>query len=124
MSTPPVRDTLRDQFDIDLDVAEREIRVFGEVDMMTAPLLTAAATSMLTSAPGDLVLDLAGVTFADSALLHAIDQMRAALDDDDECEVRLLNASAAVKRLFLAGGSAELLHDAQDPVRRPPPRLP
>lgn len=42
------------------------LRVSGEVDMATAPQLREAALDALRTAPGLLVLDLAGVSFMDS----------------------------------------------------------
>jgi anti-anti-sigma factor len=109
MTAPPDHETLRDHFDIEIDVGEREISLFGDVDSATAPLLSAAASSLLNAAPGALTVDLGGVTFGDSTLLNAIEEIRAALDGH---ELRLINPSAAVKRLFLAGGAAELLREA------------
>jgi anti-anti-sigma factor len=44
------------------------VAVAGEIDLATAPQLRAA----LTAAPGDLTVDLAGVTFMDSSGLGAL----------------------------------------------------
>ncbi len=44
------------------------LRVAGELDLLTAPELNAA----LAEAPGDVVLDLRGVTFVDSAGLAVL----------------------------------------------------
>jgi anti-anti-sigma factor len=106
MTATPGNMRLNGQFDIDIDVSEREIRVFGEVDIGTAPLLTSAVMSLLTATAGPLTLDLGGVTFGDSALLNAIETIRGDLHGG---ELRLINPTPAVKRLFLAGGLAELL---------------
>jgi anti-anti-sigma factor len=115
MTARPTGDRLSDQFDIDLDVSEREIRVFGDVDMSTAPLIVTAAIAMLKSIPADLQLNLAGVTFADSSLLTAIDQIRAGLSVR-EGKIQLVSSSAAVKRLFLAAGVTELLSGVPGPA--------
>ncbi|PKV96903.1 anti-anti-sigma factor [Amycolatopsis echigonensis] len=48
------------------------LRVHGEVDMVTAPLLTAAVDEVLAGAPSVLVLDLAAVEFLASAGLTAL----------------------------------------------------
>jgi anti-anti-sigma factor len=106
MTAPPGDKWLNGQFDLDIDVSERELRVFGEVDAATAPLMTSAAVSLLTASAGHLTLDLGGVTFGDSALLNAVETIRGGLHGG---ELRLINPTAAVKRLFLAGGLAELL---------------
>jgi anti-anti-sigma factor len=105
MTAPLEREALREHFDISIDVHAREIGLVGELDMATAPLLLAAATTFLAELPGPLMLDLAGVTFADSSLLSVIDAIRADLTED----LWLTNASAAVKRLFLASGATGLL---------------
>jgi anti-anti-sigma factor len=99
--------TSREKFDISIDIQARVIGLVGAVDIATAPLLLAAATSLFGLHPGDLTLDLAAVTFADSALLKVIDELTGRLNVD----LRLINATAAVKRLFLAGGATHLLRD-------------
>ncbi|WP_244223707.1 STAS domain-containing protein [Amycolatopsis circi] len=48
------------------------LTVYGEVDMVTAPLLTAAVDEVLAGAPPVLVLDLAAVKFLASAGLTAL----------------------------------------------------
>ncbi len=115
MTARPTGERLSDRFDIDLDVPEREIRVFGDVDMSTAPLLVTAAIAMRNSMPADLQLNLAGVTFADSSLLSAIAQIRGGLSAS-ESRICIVSSSAAVKRLFLAAGVTELLSGVLDPA--------
>jgi anti-anti-sigma factor len=107
MTSPLGREASNELFDISIDIEAREIGLFGEVDMATAPLLLAAAMPFCGRRRGDLTLDLDGVTFADSSLLNTIEEIAARLDG----EVWLLNPSAAIKRLFLAGGATRLLHD-------------
>ena len=92
--------TSTEPFDISIDIQARVIGLVGAVDIATAPLLLAAATSLFGLHPGELTLDLAGVMFADSALLQVIDEITGSLAVD----LRLINATAAVKRLFLSGG--------------------
>lgn len=48
------------------------VTVAGEIDCSTAPLLTAAVDSLLAASPAEVVVDLCGVTFLDSAGLHAL----------------------------------------------------
>jgi anti-sigma B factor antagonist len=48
------------------------VAVAGEVDCSTAPRLTACLDSELAAAPAELVVDLTGVSFLDSAGLHAL----------------------------------------------------
>ncbi|MBB1158258.1 STAS domain-containing protein [Amycolatopsis sp. DR6-1] len=48
------------------------LAVYGEVDMVTAPLLTAAVDEALAATPPVLVLDLAAVEFLASAGLTAL----------------------------------------------------
>lgn len=48
------------------------LTVYGEVDMVTAPLLTAAVDEVLAAAPPVLVVDLAAVEFLASAGLTAL----------------------------------------------------
>ena len=107
MTQPLEQKTSREKFDISIDIQAREIGLVGEVDIATAPLLLFAATSLFGLHPGDLTLDLAGVMFADSALLKVIDEITGRLNVD----LRLINATAAIKRLFLAGGATHLLRD-------------
>lgn len=48
------------------------VAVAGEVDCSTAPRLAASLDSVLASLPAELVVDLTGVTFLDSAGLHTL----------------------------------------------------
>ena len=45
---------------------EAVLSLAGEIDMLTAPRLTAVLTEVLVDAPTRVVLDMAGVTFCDS----------------------------------------------------------
>jgi anti-anti-sigma factor len=46
--------------------AEVVVRLTGEIDLSTAPLLSTAVTEVLAEPPARVVLDMAGVTFCDS----------------------------------------------------------
>ncbi|WP_244524770.1 STAS domain-containing protein [Trujillonella endophytica] len=48
------------------------VSVVGEVDCSTAPRLTESIDAVLATGPAELVVDLAGVSFLDSAGLHAL----------------------------------------------------
>jgi anti-anti-sigma factor len=54
------------------------IRLSGEVDLAALPVVAQAANEALELSPGSLVVDLAEVTFIDSAGLSALIKMRAA----------------------------------------------
>lgn len=92
-------------FDLTIDVEARTISPAGEVDIVTAPLLTAAALMFISEMPGDLTFDLGAVSFADSTLIGVLRDVR---EDGVQApaELFVVNESAAVKRLFLAGGVA------------------
>jgi anti-anti-sigma factor len=81
------------------------VRLRGELDAFTAESLRAA----IDAATGDVVLDLAGVTFIDSSGLAAIIEATFLLAEDD----RRLSADArspVVQRLFDLSGVDERLH--------------
>ncbi len=48
------------------------LRVFGDLDLETAPLLLDDAEPVLAGASGDLVIDLTGLDFIDSSGLSAL----------------------------------------------------
>ena len=89
-------------FDVAIDFTHRTLRPSGEIDTATAPLLLDAANAVM-AVVGDLTIDLARVTFADSALLHALliirNQLRA-----QGAGVWLVNEPSCVQRIFLACG--------------------
>lgn len=96
---------------IDLDV-QRDgdvvvVRVGGEVDMLTTPLLGACLTKQLQTDPGVLVVDLTRVGFLGSSGLAALVTAR---DEAGAREVtlRLVSADHAVLRPLTATGLAEL----------------
>jgi anti-anti-sigma factor len=76
------------------------MRLAGELDLATAPLLTEALLDLASER--DVHLDLALLTFLDSSGLHAITAL--ARSQDGDRSVVLLNPSAAVRRsLEIAG---------------------
>ena len=96
---------------IDLDVENTNdvtvVRVGGEVDMLTTPMLSACLTEQLHAGPGMLVLDLRRVAFLGSSGLAALVTAR---DEAKERQVtlRLVSADHAVLRPLTATGLTEL----------------
>ena len=58
--------------DANPDSAERQIRVRGELDMSTAPELSAALIRAGEGGSGEITLDMSGVTFLDSSAIGAL----------------------------------------------------
>jgi len=79
------------------------IRVRGEVDLYTAPLLSAALAQSIVGDAAVVVVDLAEVTFmASSGLRVLLDGLERA--QRNRCELRLADQSAAVRRLVQVSG--------------------
>jgi anti-sigma B factor antagonist len=74
----PLADSLRPRGPVQLTVIQEErpgrtiIRAEGEVDVMTAPKLSAYLDSVLRSRDTDVAVDLTETTFLDSAGLHVL----------------------------------------------------
>jgi anti-sigma B factor antagonist len=96
-----------------LDPHASVVVVRGEVDLATAPQLRDAALRALAVGAGNLHLDLAGVTFMDSAGLHVLlaTRRRAHLAGG---HLALCGTSRCVDRLLELTGTASVLgrHDA------------
>lgn len=75
------------------------IRVTGEVDLATIGTLQEAIAKALADGPERLVMDLAGVTFADSQLIHALEDARTSMGERQEA-VRVVGANRAVMRVL------------------------
>jgi len=75
---------------------ERVLALVGELDMAETDALTEAAAVLVTQ-PGDLTLDLAGLTFIDSsgllAVLRTAERMTAG-------RLRLLHPTEQVRKVF------------------------
>jgi anti-sigma B factor antagonist len=88
--------------------------VHGEIDLATAPQLRDAALRALAVGAGNLHLDLAGVTFMDSAGLHVLlaTRRRAHLAGG---HLALCGTSRCVDRLLELTGTASVLgrHDPE-----------
>jgi anti-sigma B factor antagonist len=83
------------------------VRVSGEVDMLTTPMLGACLTEQLQGQPSMLVLDLRGVGFLGSSGLAALVTARDKAGDHGVL-LRLVSADHAVLRPLTATGLTEL----------------
>lgn len=96
-SSPPAVWMVR--YGIEVDPNSRTIWPRGEVDVASAPLLYAAAKTLLTDVSAHKVtIDLAGVTWADSALPNTI--MAICGDVESTPTLRVINFNEGIKRLF------------------------
>ena len=96
---------------IDLDVERKDdvvvVRVGGEVDMLTTPMLGSCLSEQLQSDPGMLVVDMRRVGFLGSSGLAALVTAREEAGTRD-VTLRLVSAGHAVLRPLTATGLAEL----------------
>ena len=74
------------------------LRVVGELDVATAPVL-AAALDPLPAGSGDVVLDLCGVDFIDSSALGVLVRVQRVAAAGGR-RVRITNPTVAVQRLL------------------------
>jgi anti-sigma B factor antagonist len=78
LNSVPLADSLRPRGPVQLDVTLESgpdrtvVRASGEVDVMTAPRLSAELDAILRGQKGDVVVDLSETTFLDSAGLHVL----------------------------------------------------
>lgn len=80
--------------------AERHTLVLsGELDVASAPELEARAQQLCSQPGGEIVLDLGGLEFIDSAGLSAILRVRA-LCQEHMCDFGLMPGERPVQRLF------------------------
>jgi anti-anti-sigma factor len=87
-------------FEISPLIGVAGLRLDGELDLATAPLLTEALVDLASER--EVHLDLALLTFMDSSGLHAI--IKLARSQDGDRSVVLLNPSTAVLRLLEIAG--------------------
>jgi anti-sigma B factor antagonist len=88
--------------------------VAGEVDMTSAGALTGRALALLDDGPTQLVLDMSGVTFCDSAGLNALFRVYARAEEKG-ARLTLQSLNAAVYRVLDATGATSVL-TVDDPV--------
>jgi anti-sigma B factor antagonist len=95
-------------FEVASDVAQTVVRAFGEIDSSSAPALRAELATVLDLAPPEIVLDLCGITFLDSAglsVLAAVHRRATA----ENVRLRVLVSGRAVIRPLQITGLWELL---------------
>lgn len=91
------------------------VRVTGELDLVTAPLLWAALKSADADPRHEFVVELSAVTFMDCSGLSPLTEAHATLGS----RLRLCNPSPAVSRLLrLVGRDASLAIDMATPAAR------
>ena len=81
------------------------MHVEGELDALTAPLLEAELRDAAASTKGDLVVDLTGITFMDSAGINVLVRIYKVLDVESRSLI-LQNASSPVRRALEIGGAS------------------
>lgn len=79
--------------------------VAGEIDTLSAPTFHAALQAAAGASDGDIVVDLAKVTFLDSAGMNALVRVFKVLDEQQRALV-LRNTIASVRRALEVGGAA------------------
>jgi anti-anti-sigma factor len=95
-------------FDIKVDYASRRIAVQGEFDVATAPSLATAVAHFQRAARGDIIVDLADVTFIDAAGLGALAAARAAQQERGDW-LTVDRPTAEIRRFFAIADIADLL---------------
>ncbi|MFC4859335.1 STAS domain-containing protein [Actinophytocola glycyrrhizae] len=100
-----------DRFGATVDVEQHGIavvlRVAGELDLVTTPVLSEACTKALRSAPPVLVIDLTGVTFLASVGMSAIVAAHEA--GGEQTKVRVVGGSRDTLRPIRVTGLDNLL---------------
>jgi anti-sigma B factor antagonist len=76
--SPALGASLRPRGPVQFEIVQEDLpdetilRANGEVDVMTAPRLSAQIETILRTRPGNVTVDLTGATFLDSAGLHVL----------------------------------------------------
>jgi anti-anti-sigma factor len=100
------------QRDFEIETAAADgvcsVRVAGEIDHGTADQLTAAFDDAAAVGASELVLDLSGVRFVDSAGLRAIIQIERRARDGDRA-LRIVSPAEEVREVFRLSGVDEIL---------------
>lgn len=88
-----------------METSGRRIKVIGEIDTLTTPLMFAAVIKLAQAHPDEAIeVDLAGVSFMDTIGLHAFARLRKTLPN-----MRTVNPSDRLLRLLGITGLAELI---------------
>lgn len=111
MTTQAVNRTRNDiAFSVQIDRFARSVALAGELDGAAVPLLVEGLASL--GEPGDIVIDLAELTFIDAAGLGAAVQARNT-QLASGFDLGIVHATRSVTRVFSLGGLAQLLYPAQ-----------
>jgi anti-anti-sigma factor len=81
------------------------VLVGGELDIVTAALFETELRDATESTTGDLVVDLAGVSFMDSAGMNVLARIYKVLDREQRSLI-LLNATGSVRTALELGGAS------------------
>jgi anti-sigma B factor antagonist len=94
-----------------IDIAQRNgatvLRVLGEVDLVTAPILDQQISAVAAGDAATIVVDLDDVSFMDSSGLQVL--LAHVLSDQNGSRIRLTRGSPQVVRLFTVSGMLEQL---------------
>jgi anti-sigma B factor antagonist len=105
---------------VDLVLGPAEgVAVRGEVEIATAPELTAALDEAIRTTSGPFVIDLASVGFLDSSGINCLMRARALLGRDDRT-LALISPPGSTRRVLALVGVDELvaLYASRDEVLR------
>jgi anti-sigma B factor antagonist len=92
------------------------VKVVGEVDTFTAPVLRSTLDSQLEQSPSELVIDLSGVQFLGSAGLAVLVETQKSARSR-EVALRLIATTRAVTRPLEVTGLIDLFTIADSPAR-------
>jgi anti-anti-sigma factor len=95
------------QFWVAVDPDQRLLRISGELDIETVPILQLAVTALVKQ-PGDLTIDLAELAFIDSAGLNEFVQIGVS-QDKARHRLTLVGTSPAMCQTFVRGGLTRLI---------------
>jgi anti-sigma B factor antagonist len=93
----------------------------GELDMTSAPALTDAVLPMCSNGAVNVVFDINGLEFLDSAGMRAILLCREHLAERN-CKLALTRGTASVERLLEIAGLQDVLDRHEDEGRAAPQR--
>ncbi|MEY2472943.1 MAG: hypothetical protein QOK28_2272 [Actinomycetota bacterium] len=97
--------TARDYGFVASQVADGVVLVEGELDIVTAALLETELHDAAAAATGDLTVDLAGISFMDSAGMNVLARIYKVLAAENRSLI-LQNARGSVRRALEIGGAS------------------
>ncbi len=83
------------------------LKVHGELDIATSPLLDEALARARDTGAASIVVDLSSVSFMDSTGLHVL--IKHAREEDNRSRLRLTKVSPQARRLFELSGAYDHL---------------